>query len=328
MRTLKTLFHLLPSKCLILIRDYIGLHSDVALSTLAPETISAGHPVTMEEAVPVPSNLSDESYEQEPPMVDQRGNTVHLGYISWIIITTAASIMGWGAHCDQTSVQARWSFPTKGIASNILEIQSAFLTMTALVSQIKDKSVLLRMDNRIIVSHIQHQGGIHSLSLLREVELIMLWAERNLIDLKALYLLGHLEQGGQYSELPGWQRVVPSSPNFQLDHGSIRIAGNRSLCLSNQCQVTQIHLTPPSSPGRGGGCSIEPMFVHSCLCLFSLSPYLGVYKKTNNGINISDSNSSILAKTPVVSLSGTSHHLKNGQVGGKSLIMAPIGCMP
>lgn len=78
---------------------------------------------------------------------------------------------------------------------NILEIQTAFLAMTALTAQI--------MDNRVAVSYIQRQGGTHSRSLLREVEPIMLWAEKNLIDLDLPTRAIELGSRSLITELPG-----------------------------------------------------------------------------------------------------------------------------
>lgn len=91
---------------------------------------------------------------------DMLSGPCQLGYTSWTIVTTDASMQGWGqtSHCSQTLVQARWSFPTIGIVSNVLEIWTAFLALTAMAPQIKGKSVLLRMDNHAAVSYIQRQG--------------------------------------------------------------------------------------------------------------------------------------------------------------------------
>lgn len=61
-----------------------------------------------------------------------------------------------------------------------------------LLSQIKDKSVLIRIDNRAAISYIHHQGGTNNSSLLREVEPIFIWAEGNLKDLRVVYLPAHL----------------------------------------------------------------------------------------------------------------------------------------
>lgn len=60
--------------------------------------------------------------------------------------------------------------------------------MTALVSQINNKPVLLCMD-RAAVSYSQREEATHSRALLGEVEPILLSAERKgSLDLRAVYL--------------------------------------------------------------------------------------------------------------------------------------------
>lgn len=61
----------------------------------------------------------------------------HLGSLSWTIVTPDTSGQGWGAHCGEVRVQGRWSFPTKGVVSNIQEMRAAFLALTLLIPQIR-----------------------------------------------------------------------------------------------------------------------------------------------------------------------------------------------
>lgn len=139
----------------------------------------------MEETNYVSGDASHKPYAQKSPMVGQKRKNLSkprlLGYTTSIIITTDDRMKGWVAHCRQTSVKARWSFPAKGIVSYILEIPAAFLAMTALTAQIKNKLVLLRMDNRAAVSYTKRQpvliegGGTYHVML---------------IDLKTVYLPG------------------------------------------------------------------------------------------------------------------------------------------
>lgn len=116
----------------------------------------------------------------------------HLGSLFWITVMSDASGQGWGAHCGETRIQGRWSCSTQGVVSNILEMRATFLALTSLASQIRGQRVLLRLDNRAAVAYLQRQGGTRSTSLLREVEPIMLWAKKNVLDLRAMYLPGRL----------------------------------------------------------------------------------------------------------------------------------------
>ena len=53
-----------------------------------------------------------------------------------------------------------------------------------------DSSVMLRLDNTTAVAYIRKQGGTRSWSLLREVEPIMNWAQKNLANISAVYIPG------------------------------------------------------------------------------------------------------------------------------------------
>lgn len=72
--------------------------------------------------------------------------------------------------------QGRWNSPFLRIVSNILELRVAFQALLAFHHLTRRSSVLLRLDNTIVVAYIRRQGGTRSRSLLREVEPILSWA--------------------------------------------------------------------------------------------------------------------------------------------------------
>lgn len=112
--------------------------------------------------------------------------------ITWITVTSDASERGWGAHCLAEVAQGSWDFPARRLVSNILELRAAFQALLAFRHLIAGTSVLLRLDNTTAVAYVRKQGGTKSLSLLQEVEPIMVWAQKNLINLTATYVPGIL----------------------------------------------------------------------------------------------------------------------------------------
>lgn len=103
------------------------------------------------------------------------------------IITSEASLKGWGAHYRHHAVQGLWTFRTQNVVSNILEMKAAFQALLAFSPLLRGKEVLLKLDNRVAVAYINRQGGTRSRSMMREV---FEWAQLNLSGLTAAYVPG------------------------------------------------------------------------------------------------------------------------------------------
>lgn len=106
------------------------------------------------------------------------------------VVTSDASLEGWGAHYLHYAAQGRWYFRTRDVVSNVLEMKAAFQALLAFSSLLRGKQVLIQMDNRVAVAYINRQGGTRSISMMREVGPVMQWAQLNLQDLKAAYIPG------------------------------------------------------------------------------------------------------------------------------------------
>jgi hypothetical protein len=86
-----------------------------------------------------------------------------------------ASLQGWGGYLHgnwNTLVQGAWSAQERSPHINILEWRAIRLTLQGLEPQILGKSILLESDNATSVAYVNKQGGIHSLSLNKEVRLL------------------------------------------------------------------------------------------------------------------------------------------------------------
>lgn len=104
-----------------------------------------------------------------------------------LVVTSDASAMGWGAHCNGHLAQGRWKNKKREV-SNIIELRAAFQALKAFQDQIRGASVTIQMDNKAAVAYIHHQGGTQNQALLTEVSPIMNWAQQNLTNLTAVYI--------------------------------------------------------------------------------------------------------------------------------------------
>lgn len=98
----------------------------------------------------------------------------------WKILVSETSSPG-------SSVQGRVS----QTSSNYRELTAAREALVALAQKIRCISkdqVKILMHNKTAVTYVAKQGGTQSLVLLRKTEVILLWAERYLKDITAVYL--------------------------------------------------------------------------------------------------------------------------------------------
>ncbi|KAL0177571.1 hypothetical protein M9458_026465, partial [Cirrhinus mrigala] len=110
--------------------------------------------------------------------------------VSRKIVTTDASLTGWGALCEGRPAYGTWTRAQAKWHINCLELKAVFLALQGFLPLIKDRHVLVRTDNTTVVSYINHQGGIRSRSLQRLAERFLLWADRNLLSVRAVHVPG------------------------------------------------------------------------------------------------------------------------------------------
>lgn len=116
----------------------------------------------------------------------------------WVVIESDASTWGWGAVCQNQVAQGQWQVPSRHLVSNVLELRAAFQALLAFKDVIVGKAVLLKLDNVSAVAFIRRQGGARSRSLLREVTPIMVWAQKYLRRLSAVYTPGLLNRRADF----------------------------------------------------------------------------------------------------------------------------------
>ncbi|XP_061466244.1 pleckstrin homology domain-containing family A member 7 isoform X3 [Rhineura floridana] len=106
------------------------------------------------------------------------------------VVTTDASLIGWGAHCNSQYVQGVWSNTEQSQSINWLELKAVHLALCHFQSLFPLHHVLIRTDNMCVKSHLNRQGGTRSRPLQDLASLIFVWAEQHLQSLKAEHLRG------------------------------------------------------------------------------------------------------------------------------------------
>ncbi|XP_061482234.1 uncharacterized protein LOC133384332 [Rhineura floridana] len=106
------------------------------------------------------------------------------------VITTDASLLGWGAHCNSQFVQGVWNTAEQTQNINWLELKAVHLALLHFQSLFHLDHVLIRTDNTCAKSHLNRQGGTRSRPLQSLASIIFDWAEQHLQSLKAEHLRG------------------------------------------------------------------------------------------------------------------------------------------
>ncbi|XP_029441229.1 uncharacterized protein LOC115080906 [Rhinatrema bivittatum] len=115
---------------------------------------------------------------------------ISLNVPSWTVVTTDASLYGWGAVCLRSSVQGTWS-PTEATWSiNRLETRAVRLALREFLSLVRGRAVRILSDNATTVAYINRQGGTRSLPVAAEARQLMAWAERHLQCIAASHIAG------------------------------------------------------------------------------------------------------------------------------------------
>ncbi|XP_061442163.1 uncharacterized protein LOC133365007 [Rhineura floridana] len=106
------------------------------------------------------------------------------------VITTDASLLGWGAHCNSQFVQGVWNTAEQTQNINWLELKAVHLALLHFQSLFHLDHAVIRTDNTCAKSHLNRQGGTRSRPLQSLASIIFDWAEQHLQSLKAEHLRG------------------------------------------------------------------------------------------------------------------------------------------
>lgn len=106
-----------------------------------------------------------------------------------LVITTDASLYGWGAHLGPHIVQGQWSQQEQDL-NIVLELRAIYLALQSFFCRLRGRDVLILMDNISAKAHMNRQGGTYSRALMHEALRLGLWAETHLASLQVAHILG------------------------------------------------------------------------------------------------------------------------------------------
>lgn len=126
-------------------------------------------------------------------------------------IYSDASLSGWGAFCNGKRTHGFWNETESQYHINELELWAALFSLKCFTANIKNCSVLLRIDNTTAISYINHMGGTKVKNLNTVAKKIWEWCEDRNIWVVASY--------------------IPSKENEEADSES------RKLCKETEYQL-------------------------------------------------------------------------------------------
>ena len=105
-------------------------------------------------------------------------------------VTTDASLVGWGGHMNNLTVQGLWSNVQKMSHINCLEMEAVYLTVKHFLPYLINKNVLIQTDNSTVTCYLNHQGGTKSLQLWHLTWKLWSLVLENNIYLKSVHIAG------------------------------------------------------------------------------------------------------------------------------------------
>ena len=106
------------------------------------------------------------------------------------ILTTDASLEGWGAVYGNESTGGRWSDVEKTDHINVLELKAVLFGLKAYFKNIQNVEILIRSDNTTTVSYINRMGGSKSSECESVAKEIWKFCEYNDLWINATHIPG------------------------------------------------------------------------------------------------------------------------------------------
>lgn len=138
------------------------------------------------------------------------------------VITTDASLWGWGATHEGKTVRGIWSSQMRLCHINYLELQAVWLALQHFLPLIRGQHVLVRTDNTTVVAYVNKQGGLRSHQLHTLAHRLIVWACSHLLSLRATHVPGVLNRGADLLS-----RGTPRYKDWKLNNGVVSQIWNR-----------------------------------------------------------------------------------------------------
>ncbi|XP_073677299.1 uncharacterized protein [Garra rufa] len=111
------------------------------------------------------------------------------------VVTTDASLSGWGAVCEGRIAKGKWPASLKCAHINYLELLTVFLALKHFVQFLWNHHVLIRSDNTTAVAYINRQGGTRSPRLHSLAQKLIVWGRKHFHSLRATHVPGIMNTG-------------------------------------------------------------------------------------------------------------------------------------
>ncbi|CAM4664548.1 unnamed protein product [Leuciscus chuanchicus] len=136
-----------------------------------------------------------------------------------VVVSTDASATGWGAMCNGHAAAGSRTGPQRLWHVNCLELLAVRLALHRLL---RGQHVLVRSDNTATVAYINRQGGLRSRRMSQLARHLLIWSQKHLRSLRAIYIPGDLNHAAvelsRLRPLPGEWRLHPQSVQLIWDH--------------------------------------------------------------------------------------------------------------
>ncbi len=114
------------------------------------------------------------------------------------MITTDASMTGWGAVFEGRPASGEWKEEFLFWHINCLELRAVFLALKYFLPVLGEHHVIVRTDNMAVVSHINRQGGSRLRTLDRLARHLLLWSQDKFLSLRAVHIPGVLNLAADF----------------------------------------------------------------------------------------------------------------------------------
>ncbi len=123
-----------------------------------------------------------------------RMGAIHRRYM----ITTDASMTGWGAVFEGRPASGEWKEEFLSWHINCLELRAVFLALKYFLPVLRGYHIIVRTDNMALVSHTNRQGGSRSCTLDRLARHLLLWSQDKFLSLRAVHVPGILNLAADF----------------------------------------------------------------------------------------------------------------------------------
>jgi hypothetical protein len=114
-------------------------------------------------------------------------NPIRAGHYS-LEIFSDASTTGWGVSCRGERASGFWDETEVQSHINLLELKAAFFGLKCFASNLRNKEILLRIDNTTALSYINRAGGVQFTHLNDIARDIWVWCEQRQLFIYAAYI--------------------------------------------------------------------------------------------------------------------------------------------